>query len=217
MNDHPVADTIVRDVAIVLGIALIIYVSNNITPLNVETFSSGEAPATLKAFLLSKINLVALQNFLVSVKTPLTIAGLVFFAGIIWVRLRGREVHHHEHEKYEAIETEEVFAKEKSIQWQVILDHVNSESPAEWKLAILEADSILDEILEDQGYVGETVAEKLKTMSRTRITSYDEVWDAHKLRNQIAHGGAMDTDISKKISRDAIAKFGKAFKELGYL
>jgi hypothetical protein len=54
-------------------------------------------------------------------------------------------------------------------------------------------------------------------MSRTKIASYDDVWEAHKLRNQIAHGGAIDMDLTKKMARDAVTKFGNAFKDLGYL
>ncbi|MEK7148341.1 MAG: hypothetical protein AAB770_00305 [Patescibacteria group bacterium] len=217
MEDDHVADTIVRDVAIVLGIALIIYVSTNITPLNVETVSSGEAPETLKALLLSKVPIPAIENFFLSIQSPLAVLGAVFFGAAFWATLKIREIHHKEHEKYEPIRLEEFAAKEKFVQWQVVLDHVNSESPAEWKLAILEADNILDEILEDQGYVGKTLADKLKTMSRTKVASYDDIWEAHKIRNQIAHGGAIDMDLSKKMARDTIAKFGNAFKELGYL
>lgn len=213
----PAPDTIVRDVAIVLGILLIVYVSTNITPINLDTVSSGEAPAMLLAYLLGKVNLIPIQNFFFSLQNTLVVFGVIFFGGSIWATLKIWEIHHSEHEKYGPIHLEEIAAKEKLSQWQVVLDHVNSESPAEWKIAILEADDMLDEILEDQGYVGDTVAEKLKTMSRTKIASYDDIWEAHKVRNEIAHGGAIDMDLSKKMARDTIAKFGNAFKELGYL
>ncbi|MFZ2303689.1 MAG: hypothetical protein WAV98_02795 [Minisyncoccia bacterium] len=213
----PAPDTAIRDVAIVLGIALFIYVSKNITPINADTISSGEAPSVIMSFLLSKVPLETIQNFIFSLQNTLVVLGVVFLAGAFWATLKIWEVHHIMHEKYEPIHLEEIAAKEKLSQWQVVLDHVNSESPAEWKIAILEADDILGEILEDQGYVGETVAEKLKTMSRTKIASYDDIWEAHKVRNEIAHGGAIDMDLSKKMARDTIAKFGNAFKELGYL
>lgn len=213
----PAPDTIVRDVAIVLGIALFIYVGNNIIPITADTISSGEAPSVLLSYILSFVPLETIQALLFSLESTLVVLGVVFLAGAFWATLKIWEVHHVIHEKYAPIHLEEMAAKEKLSQWQVVLDHVNSESPAEWKIAILEADDILDEILEDQGYVGETVAEKLKTMSRTKIASYDDVWEAHKVRNEIAHGGAIEMDLSKKMARDTIAKFGNAFKELGYL
>ncbi|MBI5798779.1 MAG: hypothetical protein HZB10_02520 [Candidatus Yonathbacteria bacterium] len=210
-------DTSIRDGAVVLGIVILLYVSTNITPITFDSVASGEAPAALLAFFLQKIPLVTIQSFLFSLQNTLTVFALIFLVGIFWLRLRAADIHHHEHEKYAPVLDEEIIANEKFIQWQVILDHVNSESPAEWKLAILEADNILDEVLEDMGYVGETVAEKLKGMSRAKVSSYDAVWEAHKLRNEIAHGGAIDMEITKKIAKDAIAKFENAFKDLGYL
>ncbi|MDO8603910.1 MAG: hypothetical protein Q7K40_00625 [bacterium] len=218
-DDHtsPAPDTIIRDVAIVLGIGLVIYISTNVTTISVDTILSGEAPRDTIRYFLGGVDLTPVYNFFVSLKNPLAVLGTVFLAGSFWATLKIREIHHHEEEKYAPIHAEEVSAKEKFVQWQVILNHVNSESPAEWKLAILEADNILDEILEEEGYVGDTLAEKLKTMSRTKIASYNDIWEAHKVRNEIAHGGAIDMDLSKKLARDTVAKFGNAFKELGYL
>lgn len=213
----PAKDTTVRDVAIVVGVALAMYVSANITPISVDTVVSGEAPAVLLAWLTGKVNLTDAQSLLFSLQNTFAVAGILLFAGSFLLTLKINKIHHAEHEKYRPVDLEEVAAKEKFIQWQVVLDHVNSESPAEWKLAILEADNMLDEILEDQGYVGKTLADKLKAMSPTKMASYNEVWDAHKLRNEIAHGGAIDMELSKKAARDAVAQFGNAFKELGYL
>ncbi|MFA5996916.1 MAG: hypothetical protein WC791_00330 [Candidatus Paceibacterota bacterium] len=219
-HDAPTAlapDTLVRDVSVVLGIILFIWVSNNIISLNADTISSGEAPATILAYLMGKVPLEVIQNFILSIQTPLAVLGILFLAGAFWATLRIREIHHKEHEKYKPIKIAEAEATGKSINWQIIQEHLNSENPAEWKLAILEADNILSEVLEDMGYVGETVAEKLKGMSRTRIASYDQVWEAHLLRNKIAHGETLGEELSAKVARDTIAKFENAFKELGYL
>lgn len=220
MKDHPPADTLFRDIGIVAGCALLFYVITNITPLTVDTVLSGQAFAAFEEFISARVSpdsFQVSQGFFLTLKNVMVVLGLFFIGGSFWAYLKAKEIHHHEHEKYEPIHLEEVIAKEKLIHWQVVLDHINSESPAEWKLAVLEADNILDEILEDQGYVGETVAEKLKGMSRTKIASYDALWDAHKLRNQIAHGETVGTDLSKKTARDAITKFENAFKDLGYL
>lgn len=217
MKDFFTWDEIMRDLAIVVAVALFVFVSANITPITLETVSSGEASSSLFDFLKNKVAVETVVNFFVSLRPVFAVAAVVFLAGIFFSIIKAREVHHKEHEKYAPIPVEEITAKEKMVQWQVVLDHVNSESPAEWKLAILEADNMLDEILEDQGYFGETVAEKLQAMDPTRIASYSEVWEAHKLRNQIAHGGALDMELSKKLARDTVAKFGNAFRDLGYI
>lgn len=218
-HDAPVSvpDTTIRDGGIFLAVMIVLYIANNITPLTFETVTTGSAFTSILSYfgIDAKISLV--QDTIVSLRNILAVLALAFFAGYIWLHLRIQSIHHKEHEKYKPVVTEETSANEKTIQWQVVLDHVNSESPAEWKLAILEADNIFGEVLEDQGYVGETVAEKLKAMSRTRITSYNEIWEAHKLRNKIAHGETLGEELTKKIARDTVATFENTFRELGYL
>ncbi len=211
-------DDLMRDITVVIGVAILIYVGTNITPVTIDTVSSGSVFTELWLFSQDKVTSIPIVSGLfLWLKNFSIVLSVLFFAGIVWLILRSREVHHREHEKYAPVLVEEIEAKGRMIQWQLVLNHVNSESPAEWKLGILEADNMLGEILEDQGYLGETVADKLKAMSPSRITSYQELWEAHKVRNEIAHGGAIDMELSKKTARDTITNFGKAFKELGYI
>lgn len=193
------------------------YISTNITPITFDTVTSGDASSGILSFLGVGSKLTAIQTFILSFRNSLGVLAIVLLAGIFWTSLKIRDIHHAEHKKYEPIHVEEIIAKGKTVQWQTVLDLVNSENPAEWKLAILEADNMLDEILEEQGYLGETLADKLKAMTPTRIASYNEIWEAHKVRNQIAHGGAVEMDLTKKMARDAVVQFGNAFKELGAL
>ena len=218
MKDFFTWDELTRDLAIIAGLGVLMYISANIVPVNVETVTSGSFFEDLFAFLQGKtMSIEVVQAFFFGLEGILSVLALVFFAGIIWLDLRAQKIHHKVRNQYAPIPVEEVEAKGIMVQWQVVLDHINSENPAEWKLAILEADNMLDEILEDQGYVGETVADKLKVMTPSRIASYDDLWDAHKVRNQIAHGGAIDMELTKKTARDTVTKFGNAFKDLGYL
>ncbi|MHB1118020.1 MAG: hypothetical protein ACYCZ7_00610 [Minisyncoccota bacterium] len=217
MKDFFTWDEMTRDLTVILVIVLVVYVSANITPISIDTIRSGAVFADLSAFLQGKTtSFTSVQAFFLGLEGFLAILALVFFAGIVWISLRARDVHHKVHDQYAPLPVEEVETSGYGIQWQVVLDHASSENPAEWKLAVLEADNMLDEILEDQGYFGDTVADKLKAMSPERITAYDELWEAHKLRNQIAHEGAATMEISKKSVRDAIEGFEKAFKDLGY-
>ncbi len=50
---------------------------------------------------------------------------------------------------------------------------------------VMEADKVLDLALSELGYTG-SVADKLKKAG-PRIRNLQGVWDAHKLRNQLAH------------------------------
>jgi uncharacterized membrane protein len=97
---------------------------------------------------------------------------------------------------------------------QDMLDHIGSDSPSDWKLAIIEADIILDEILKDAGYAGTSLGERLRSISPQQLRSLDDAWQAHKVRNQIAHGGA-DFILTKRLAEDTIKQYRRVFHEMG--
>lgn len=99
---------------------------------------------------------------------------------------------------------------------QDMFDHVSSDSPSDWKLAIIEADIILDEILKEKGYGGVSLGERLKSISPSQLQSLDDAWQAHKVRNQVAHGGA-DFILTHKLAQDTIKQYRRVFHEFGVM
>jgi hypothetical protein len=95
-----------------------------------------------------------------------------------------------------------------------MFNHVSSDNPNDWKLAIIEADIILDESLKEAGYGGTSLGERLRSISPTQLESLDDAWQAHKVRNQIAHGGA-DFILTHKLAQDTIKQYRIVFHELG--
>lgn len=73
---------------------------------------------------------------------------------------------------------------------------------------LLEAESILDHALRDCGYGG-TFGEKLQHLQRV-LPNVDAVWQAHKLRNRIAHEPG--THLSEEEVQRAIATFARVLK-----
>lgn len=102
----------------------------------------------------------------------------------------------------------------KNSRIQDMLDHIASDSPSDWKLAIIEADIILDEVLKDAGYGGTSLGERLKSISPEQLRSLDDAWQAHKVRNQIAHGGA-DFILTQRLAQDTIKQYRRVFHEMG--
>jgi len=92
--------------------------------------------------------------------------------------------------------------------------HVQSSNPNDWKLAIIEADIILDDTLKKQGYVGTSLGERLRNISPSSLSSLDDAWQAHKIRNQIAHGG-VDFALTQKLAQETIVRYERVFTELG--
>lgn len=95
-------------------------------------------------------------------------------------------------------------------------DHINSENPNDWKLAIIEADIILDEALKRQGYAGTSLGERLRSISPASMQTLDDAWEAHKIRNEIAHSG-VDFVLTHKLARETIVRYERVFGELGLL
>ncbi len=99
---------------------------------------------------------------------------------------------------------------------QDVLTHSVSDSPNDWKLAIIEADIILDDILKQRGFVGNSLGERLKNISPYQLRSLDDAWEAHKIRNRIAHDGA-DFVLTKHVAQETIARYQRVFAEFGVM
>jgi hypothetical protein len=92
--------------------------------------------------------------------------------------------------------------------------HIDSDNPNDWKLAIIEADIILDQTLKDRGYAGNSLGERLRSITPNQVASIDDAWDAHRVRNKIAHEGP-DFVLTKRIAEDTIARYMNVFREFG--
>src|SRR5690242_9631179 len=55
-----------------------------------------------------------------------------------------------------------------------------------WPVAIIQADSLLDEALKRRKFKGKTMGERLVSAQKT-LSQNDVVWFGHKLRNQLVH------------------------------
>jgi len=215
MKDFFTFDKIMIDLLIVVAIAIIAYLGTHGVSIPVSEVGSSSFFSDVFTFFTGHIpKLGFMQNFLDGMKVLFAVIAIIFFAGTIWIVLRIREAEEEEHKRTAPILPEVAEERGKSIQWQSIKEKASSGNPAEWKLAILEADSVLDELLEERGYPGDSIGERLKSMSPSDFLSYDDAWEAHKVRNQIAHEGA-SMDLSQKIVRETISRYEKVFKEMG--
>jgi hypothetical protein len=100
--------------------------------------------------------------------------------------------------------------------WLRVLSHINSDHASDWRLAILEADIMLDEMLDKMGYPGQTLGEKLKMVERSDFDTIDLAWEAHKMRNSIAHEGS-DLTMSKVEAEKVITMFERVFREFKFI
>ena len=83
-----------------------------------------------------------------------------------------------------------------------------------WPLAVIAADSLLDEALKKKRFKGKTMGERLVAAQRV-LTNNDGVWFGHKLRNQLVH--QTDVALREKDIKHALIGIGQALKDLGAL
>jgi len=100
--------------------------------------------------------------------------------------------------------------------WQRVIDHLESDRSADWKLAILEADIMLADLLEASGYEGESIGEKLKKIEKSDFNTIEKAWEAHKVRNLIAHEGA-DYVLTQHEAIRIIELYKAVFEEFYYI
>lgn len=80
------------------------------------------------------------------------------------------------------------------------------------KMAVLEADKLLDQALKSLAMAGETLGERLK-FAQYRYPALREVWWAHKIRNQLVHEATFHLEVG--MARRAVASYRKALGLLG--
>lgn len=98
--------------------------------------------------------------------------------------------------------------------WKEVESHVLSNNPNDWKLAIIEADVMLEKMLEEYGFAGTTIADRLRSASGRSFRTIEDAWQAHRVRNQIAHGGS-DFVLTQKMAQATIIQYRKVFEEFG--
>src|SRR3989338_7791647 len=97
------------------------------------------------------------------------------------------EFAHHQKEKEKKAQEGE--AVSKNPRWLKTLDHLFSQHQSDWKLAVIEADSMLEALMRQLGFKGETLGDKLKGATQENFRSLTSAWEVHTIRNRIAHEG----------------------------
>jgi hypothetical protein len=96
--------------------------------------------------------------------------------------------------------------------WEKIVKLSESTNHSDWRLAVIEADIILDELLTKLQLPGDTMGDKLKAVEKSDFTTIESAWEAHKFRNNIAHEGS-DFLVNEREIRRIIFLYEAVFKE----
>ncbi|MHB8914124.1 MAG: hypothetical protein ACYC4I_03920 [Minisyncoccota bacterium] len=157
--------------------------------------------------------LAHLWLWVIVVGYALALAALVV---IIYSLVRLFELRKKEKEFYSTLLTTPETSGGANPRWLHIETLATSGVASDWRAAIIEADILLDDLLTREGYEGMGVGEKLKNADASNFSTLQDAWEAHKVRNQIAHEGS-SFDLSETLARRTIARYESVFREFNVI
>ncbi len=94
-----------------------------------------------------------------------------------------------------------------------IEEMLDVDSETSWRLAVIEADKLLDYGLKELMFMGSSFHDRLKLAS-AKFRRIRPVFEAHRLRNRLVHETA---SLSRSEAKRAVSLYRSALKELGVL
>lgn len=157
-------------------------------------------------------------SFAIGVSIPLSV---IFFIGIFVAVERLKIIRKVEDEYYNpkvevAYDDEGQVDKETEKKWRLVMEHMESQNPNDWRQAVMEADIMLSDLLTRLGYRGEGIGEQLKRVEKGDFATLNDAWEAHKVRNRLAHDGTAYA-FSKHDALSVINMYKRVFEEFMYI
>jgi len=103
--------------------------------------------------------------------------------------------------------------RELSRQWTKVKKRTESGSETDYKLAIIDADDLLNSMLDSRGFEGEELEEMLKGAGRVLGPILDDVLKAHEVRNSIVYNP--DFKLSSEQAEKVLGAYEKAVNAVG--
>lgn len=141
---------------------------------------------------------------------------VIFFIGIVILVIKVSKLSKKDKMPIVKIFSETEFSRTRELRWKEIKARLDSENASSWQMAVISADSLMNEIADKIGYEGESLGEKLKKIEPSDFDNLKNVWEAHQLRNRIVHEGDK-FELTKEEAKKAVDKYEKALKELRYI
>lgn len=100
--------------------------------------------------------------------------------------------------------------------WDKVRMLLESNNVSQYKLAIIEADAIADEILSGIGYTGENMTEKLDKIGKNDLDDHLEALKGvHQIRNKIVHEA--DFEVDYRMAQTVVGVYENFLRYLEFL
>ena len=156
----------------------------------------------------------SIQDFLFPVKIVFILFALFFLVAVIYFMYVSSWVRIHFLEDVSEFFAWQAFGlKQIADKWKKIYKRLDSGLESEYKLAVIEGDDFLAEILDDSGYEGKTFEEILASAGRSAVPNQEEVIEAHKVRNSIVY--EPDYNLTLDQTTKVLSIFETTVKNIG--
>lgn len=137
------------------------------------------------------------------------IAGIVVI--VVKTNWLGLRVHRFRHIVLQTNMPKDAAKKE----WAKIEQHFFKGDENDLKIAIIEADKLLEEALQEAGIRGTHLGDRLKNLKTNQLPNIDQVWQAHRLRNDIVHQSTFK--LKRDLAERALNIYETTLKQLNLL
>lgn len=171
---------------------------------------SGEAIGIL-SFLGTLFSAVTNSALFTVIKWFLIIYTIVLFVDVILLLLlRGVTANF----KVQLYGTERPLVSKGGImkRWEKITARLESGNSSQYKVAVLEADHLADELLAGSGYTGKNMGERLSSIHQGQLESLENLKEAHALRNRIVN--EPEFSVSREEAEKLLEAYQRFFVEL---
>lgn len=97
-------------------------------------------------------------------------------------------------------------------QWAAISSKFSEGTPEAYKIAIIDADRLADWILRAAGVKGEHMADRLEKISASKLSTLDQLWRAHRVRNEVVH--SPDFDLPARLAEQTLRDYEAFLREV---
>ena len=99
--------------------------------------------------------------------------------------------------------------------WDDLKAHAEESPPQSLTLAVIAADNLVDDALKEMGLEGEHMADRLEQLHRGDLPSLDDLWRAHRIRNDLVH--TVGFTLTPNETREVLDVYERFLLELGAL
>ncbi|OGZ30959.1 MAG: hypothetical protein A2931_02510 [Candidatus Niyogibacteria bacterium RIFCSPLOWO2_01_FULL_45_48] len=155
------------------------------------------------------------------IRITLIFLGPIFLAASVWTfiqtfPLRKKLYVLEGRRAYKAPQKQNNFEEETRLRtrrrWDDIVKKAKTAGSPGYSMAVIEADILLEETMGRLGFLGKNLAERLRTSAPGELPSINDIWEAHKLRNRIAHESSFRPSYEETMK--SLSAYRKALEEL---